>query len=342
MRVLMATGIYDLAGSSIVVENLAKQLSKKGVDVTIGASMFKRIPPAGPYSVCKIPLGNLLKLPKFLNSFDVIHCHHPILNYIDLLTNVPFIYHCHGAPSSGKVTFYKFSMFSSIKVTHRRFACAVALSETGYTDISRYVDPKKVYIIHNGVDTNNFNPDILGPYREGVPQLLFVGNLFDYKKVDELILALKKLVSIYPKAHLQIIGEGESSGKLRNMVQQLSLQDNISFKGIVPNNLLAPYYASCDVYLTASRCEQMPLPLLEAWACGKPVVASSIPAHNELIGDSKAGKTYQPGKISDLTEKISSVYAEKESFSQAAIRYAKDHDWSNVADQVLALYNQVA
>ena len=77
----MASGIYPLAGSSIVIENLAAQLCKTGVEVTIGALVFKRTPPNGSYNVATIPMGNALKLGRFLEKFDVIHNHHPLTNY---------------------------------------------------------------------------------------------------------------------------------------------------------------------------------------------------------------------------------------------------------------------
>ena len=136
MRVLMATGIYGLAGPSIVIENLANQLGKKGVDVTIGASIFKRTPPPGAYNVSTIPIGNFPKLPKFIELFDIIHCHHPILNYTNLISHVPFIYHYHGAPNSGKSNLFRFSMISSIRMTNHRFAAAIAVCQTGYRILS--------------------------------------------------------------------------------------------------------------------------------------------------------------------------------------------------------------
>ena len=337
----MATGIYGLAGSSIVVENLANQLGKKGVDVTIGAARFKRTPPLGAYDVSAIPISNFPKLLRFLESFDIIHCHHPVLNYADLISHVPFIYHYHGAPNSGKGNLFRFSLVASIRLTNHRFAVAIAISQDGSSYLKRYVEGKKVHVIRNGVDTNLFKPSLETLYRKGVPQFLFVGNLYNYKKVDELILAMKKLISQYPKAHLQIIGEGESMTKLKRLVYQLNITDNVSFRGIVPNNELAPYYASCDVYVTASRCEQFPLPLLEAWACGKPVVASSIRAHQELLSASNAGKLYEAGDIRSLCANLSYVYEHKHEFKNYALQFAKQHDWSIVADRIATIYNNL-
>ena len=337
----MATGIYGLAGPSIVIENLANQLGKKGVDVTIGASIFKRTPPTGAYRISTIPTSNFLKLAKFMKSYDIIHCHHPILNFTDLLCNVPFIYHCHGAPNFGKGSLYRFSMISSIKATNHRFAAAIAISNSGYKELTRYINAEKVHVIRNGVDTSIFRHETTDICREGVPQFLFVGNLFEYKKVDELIIAMKKLVKAYPKAHLQIIGQGESMTKLKSLVNQLDLQNHISLKGIIQNNCLPSYYSSCDVYVTASRCEQVPLPLLEAWACGKPVVASSIPCHKELLLASNGGESYDAGNIINLCSTLSDVYENKDEFKKFALQFAKQNDWSIVADRLTSIYRKL-
>jgi len=337
----MTTGIYALAGPSIVIENLADQLCKKGVEVTIGALIFKRTPPNGAYSVSTIPVYNISKLRRFLDNFNIVHNHHPIMNYLDLISHIPFIYHYHGAPNFGKGNLFRFSMFSSVKITSHRFDAVIAVSETGNAELKKFLDPNKMHVIYNGVDTRLFRPGVEGLFRKGTPQCLFVGNLYDYKKVDEVILAFKKLIKKYPMAHLQIVGEGAAHAKLKNLVGRLNVQDSVSFVGVVPHNNLTPYYASCDVYVTASRCEQFPLPLLEAWACGKPVVASSIRSHEELLSASKAGKIYKVGDVQDLCATITAVYEHKDEFKCNALQFAKEHDWSVVADQITGIYTEI-
>lgn len=337
----MASGIYPLAGSSIVIENLAAQLCKKGVEVTIGALIFKRTPPNSLYNVATIPVGNALKLRRFLEKFDVIHNHHPLTNYLALLSNKSFIYHYHGAPDLGRGYLYRLSMLSSIKITSHRFDAVIAVSETGRDEYEQYFNLNKVHVIYNGVNTNLFRPGFEELFRKGTPQCLFVGNLYDYKKVDELILALKRLIKKYPMAHLQIVGEGAAQAKLKNLASKLNVQDSVSFIGVVPHNDLIPYYASCDVYVTASRCEQFPLPLLEAWACGKPVVASSIRSHEELLSASKAGKIYKVGDVRDLCATIAAVYEHKDEFKCNALQFAKEHDWSVVAGRITRVYTEI-
>jgi len=341
MRVLMAAGVYSLGGASTVIENLADKLSKKGVDVTIGALKFKRTPSKAGCSVSTLPLHNVSKLKRFLNSFDVVHNHHPITNYLALLNNKPFIYHFHGAPDFGMGNLYRFSMLSSIKMTGHRFDAVIAVSESAAVEFRRYIDLSNVHVLYNGVDTNRFRSMCEERYRRWKPQFLFVGNLYRHKKVEELIFAMKRLVNKYPKSYLQIVGNGCMYNHLKHLVIKLGLQSNVELIGYVPIDELPYYYASCDVYVTASRWELFGLPLLEAMACGKPIVASSIPPHTELLTKSNAGATYIIGNLNDLLEKMIHVYEKADIYKDNVVAFAKAHDWSVVTERLLNIYTKL-
>jgi glycosyltransferase involved in cell wall biosynthesis len=340
MRVLMVSGIYPLAGSSIVIENLAAQLCKKGVDVTIGALAFKRIPPNEDYNVTMLPVYNLLKLKKFLDTFDIVHSHHPLANYLAIFNRKHFVYHYHGAPNFGRGYLFRLSMISSIKLMKHAFDAVIAVSESGAAELKHYFGIDNVHIIYNGVDTDLFKPRLEQKFRKGVPQFLFVGNFYAHKNVEELILAMNELVKLYPKAYLQIVGYGQSYKFLKRFITKLKLEDHVELVGRVSSLELPYYYASCDVYATASRWELFGLPLLEAIACGKPVVASSIPPHVELINKSKAGETYTEGNIESLWKVMIETYEQSYMYRDYALHFAKEHDWSVVADKVLNIYVQ--
>jgi len=76
-------------------------------------------------------------------------------------------------------------------------------------------------------------------------------------------------------------------------------------------------------------------------ACGKPVVASSIPPHVELLTKSKAGITYSKGGIADLCKKIVKTYEETDKHRNNALHFAKEHNWSRVADRIFKIYSQL-
>ena len=337
----MVKGLYGISGSTTVLEKLSEYLLKRGVDVTVGALKFKRQP---PIKVKTLNIGippNVRTLKNLLQDFDIIHNHHPIMNYLALISRRPFVYHYHGAPEFGRRYLFRFSMLLSIKLVNHAFDAVIAVSESGAMELKRYFSLNNVHVIYNGVDTNRFKHGLDERFRKGTPQFLFVGNLYEHKKVEELILALKELVKTYPKAHLQIVGGGYTYAKLQSLVVKLNLQDHVTVIGRVPDSDLPYYYVSCDVYTTASRYEVCPVPLLEAMACGKPVVASSIPPHVELITKSKAGTTYTEGDMEGLCKKMIKTYEESDKYRSNALHFAKEHDWSAVADRVLRIYTQI-
>jgi glycosyltransferase involved in cell wall biosynthesis len=131
MRILMSAGFYDIGGSSTVMEQLANSLAENGHEVTIGALWFKHFPSKGAYRVVRIPMGNVLKLRRFLEGFDVVHNHHAITNYLALVSRKPFVYHYHGAPNFKTGYMFRLSMFSSIKLMKHPFDAVIAVSKSG-------------------------------------------------------------------------------------------------------------------------------------------------------------------------------------------------------------------
>jgi len=337
----MTAGRYILGGASTVIENLADQLGKKGVDVTIAAFSYGRIPPNGAYEVRTLPVHNISKIKIFFNGFDIVHNHHPLTNYLALISRKPFVFHYHGAPDYGKGNLFRFNMLLSIKIMKHAFDAVISVSESGARELKRYFGLNDIEIIYNGVNTDRFKPSLDERFRKGMPQFLFVGNLYEHKKVEELIFALKKVVKRYTKSHLQIVGSGYTYPRLKDLVNKLDLKDHVTLVGHISESDLPYYYTSSDVYVTASRWELYGLPLLEAMACGKPIVASSIAPHVELLTISKAGVTYNIGDLEDLSKKLMKTFEERGIYKKNALLFANEHDWSVVAEQVIRIYTLI-
>lgn len=336
----MSAGQYSIGGFSTVMEMLGKKLVDKGYDVTIAALFFKDYPSESPCDVAKLPVGNLFKLKGFLRQFDFIHNHHPITNYLAFFSDCPFLYHCHGAINSG-ASLRWLNMISSIKLTNNYLDAIIAISEFGKTELAKYFGYDKLHLLYNGVDTTFFKSDIEQKFKKGSPQFLFVGNLYKHKNIEELLFAVKLLTENYPRIHLYVVGEGSCYQHLKQLISDLRLENYVELIGRVPRFILPYYYASCDVYVTPSRWELFGLPLLEAMACGKPVVASSIPSHIELLTKSKAGEFYPQGDVKALSEIMIKTFDEREDYVDNALSFAKEHDWTNVANSLSKLYSQL-
>lgn len=336
----MTASRYAMEGASTVINNLASQFSKQNIDVTIGALSFTRPLQYGRYSFCALPVYNALKLTRFLDGFDIIHNHHSLTNYLSLISRRPFLYHYHGAPDLGAINPLWLSMLLSIKIVNWKFDAVIAVSKTGAKELKKHFGLKKVNVIYNGVNTSRFKEGLEQRFRKGSPQFLFVGKLYKHKKVKELILGLRELIRTYPNAFLQIVGNGPMYVPLKRFVDRLKLKNNVELVGQVSDNLLPYHYSSCDVYVTASRWELFDIPLLEAMASGKPVIASAIGPHMELIAQSNAGVTYTMSDIDDLHRKMTMTFEEGYRYRWNGLHFAEEHDWSMVADKILEVYNQ--
>jgi 1,2-diacylglycerol 3-alpha-glucosyltransferase len=215
----------------------------------------------------------------------------------------------------------------------------ISCSETSQKEIRRMFPSKEIPVVHNGVDLSRFRPGLADTYRHGSPQFLFVGNLYSHKRVDELVRGLKLMLASYPTAHLSIVGNGDAYNKLLAVVRQLGMAKFVTFAGSVPHEEMPLFYAASDVYLSASARESYPLPVLESWACGKPAVLSSIPAHQEMLAQCGAGSVYSVGDAKDLSDKAIRVYESRGEFESLALKYARAHGWESIATRIAQIYS---
>jgi len=143
-------------------------------------------------------------------------------------------------------------------------------------------------VIYNKIDINRFYREldslyIRKKYNLGTsPVILFVGRLSPHKGVHLLIEVFKLVKQRIPDAKLLIVGKPDFNDYYEYLKK---ISDNsVIFAGYVPDKELPYYYAACDIYATCSLQEGFNLPLIEAQACGKPVVAFDIGPHREVVG----------------------------------------------------------
>lgn len=140
------------------------------------------------------------------------------------------------------------------------------------------VERRKIETVLNGVDRGIFRPadreEASGrlSIKPGRRRVLFAGNLERVKGVDLLIDAFARLGD--PGAELVVLGDGPERGRLESLARTKGLGDRVLFRGRVPLEETALWMSACDVFCLPSRNEGTPNVILEALACGTPVVAS--------------------------------------------------------------------
>ena len=172
-------------------------------------------------------------------------------------------------------------------------------------------------VIYDKIDSDRFN----GSNSDGTsvrakyniesddPVILFVGRITPTKNIHSLISAFKIVKMTVPSAKLLIVGR--SSNKLYEEDLIRDCDNSVIFAGFVSDEELPNYYAACDVYATCSLVEGFNMPLAEAQACGKPVVAFDIGPHKEVV---KNGFLVADGRLNEFGEALINILASERDF----------------------------
>jgi len=146
------------------------------------------------------------------------------------------------------------------------------------------IPPRKVHIVANGVDVDHFTPGDRNLARNSlnlpadVPLVVQVGTLKHVKGPDVLLSAFGILLEDerFAHAHLVLAGAGPLRAVLKEQAARLGIGPRVHFLGILPHRDVRNCYRSADVVVCASRSEGTPNAVLEALACGRPVVATAV------------------------------------------------------------------
>jgi glycosyltransferase involved in cell wall biosynthesis len=211
-------------------------------------------------------------------------------------------------------------LFYSYFITQRpllRYARRiVTVSRKAAEDIQKWYGARildKCVTIYNGVDTGIFHPDEkardLIRRRYGIPPqglvILTLGRLTHEKGHHLLIEALALLRKKLHAIKLLIVGEGENLPALQSLAKKLSVVESVIFTGPVENRETASYYNAADLFLFPTlTVEGLPFVLLEAMACGKPVIASDRGGNREVIRSGENGILIPPGSSQRIADEI--------------------------------------
>ncbi len=187
-------------------------------------------------------------------------------------------------------------------------------------------------VISNGIDVSRFACTTPTVERDGRRLVLFAGRLEAYKNVDRLIDAMTHL-----DGHvLRIVGDGPRRLALQAQAETRGLGDAVIFEGRVSEERLAELMVSADVVVSMSTHEAQGISLLEALACGRPVVASAIPAHKDIADTFGIDLA-----LVEPSEPTSSIAAAIAAATRSSIVPASVPTWAEVAERTAEIYEAV-
>lgn len=202
------------------------------------------------------------------------------------------------------------------------------------------VPAERVTVLRNGVDLGRFHPGGRDEARLRLnfagPTLVSVGHLIERKSHDLIIAALARL----PGYSLVIIGEGPDRYALERKIAELGLSDRTRLVGAIPHENLRDYYVGADALVLASSREGWPNVLLEAMACGTPVVASNVWGNPEIVAAPEAGRLMTERSVAGVAAAVESLFAAPPDRA-ATRRYAEQFSWDETSRGQIAVFQRV-
>ncbi|HKR07537.1 MAG TPA: glycosyltransferase [Bacteroidia bacterium] len=173
---------------------------------------------------------------------------------------------------------------------------------------------KKIDILPFGVDTNKFKPvKVENIFKIDCVVIGAVKSLEQIYGIDILIKAFAKLNSKYWQKNLRLllVGSGSKEADYKQLVKDLKIQEQTFFAGRIPHNELYKYYNMIDIFVNASHNESFGVSVLEASACEKPVVLTSVGGLIEVAEEMVTGMFIDPGNAEALENTLEKLIADE-------------------------------
>jgi len=297
-------------------------------------------------------LGRTLQRIEQKEKFDVVHVMSPLDPGLPLMASkamrTPKIgtYHTARQPTGSFFdrlpNIFRPVLRDAVKKIQRHIAVSGAAEEF----VHRYFPEVKMTIIPNGVDTELFTPNGSSDKDEDhVFTILFVGRMDPRKGAKYLFAALPFLEAAIKNYRIVVVGTGWMQ-KYYDAYIPLTLRHRVEFAGYVSPEELPKYYQQADVYCSpATGNESFGIVLLEAMACGRPVVASDIEGYRSVVADTVDGVLVPPKNPEALAQAIISLVnnpEQRKTMGQAGRKKAEKYSWKNVVDQLEPIYQELA
>ena len=235
-----------------------------------------------------------------------------------------------------------------------RLADAIIInSESLRSEIKRHleVDPGKLKLIYEAVDHELFRPGDaraarahLAKYGVTKPFVLFVSSLWPYKNCDGLLRAWALARGDLGDFQLVVVGSSrdeEYIASLHSLAAELGIAQDVLFVGAVPLEEVARFYQATDLFVYPSFNETFGLPILEAMACGCPVVTSDTSAMPETAGGAAA--LSDPKDPASIAKAIIEVLGSgRDRLRDLGLRRAAQFSWGATAASTLEVYREAA
>jgi len=233
---------------------------------------------------------------------------------------------------------YVWAMESAAMKVYRKVRFAAVSPSTQRELEDRGIPHEHIHLVFNAVDQELFRP--AAQRHEGSLTVGYLGRIKKYKSVDHLVRAFAEVVRSLPEAKLIVVGDGDALASLRRTASELGIQRNVEFTGYVSPEEKVRLLQNMDLVVNPSSKEGWGLTVIEANACGVPVIASDVPGLKDSVLDGSTGMLYPYGDVQRLSEMIVKLLTDaptRRRMSDEAVRWARRFSWAASADAMLAV-----
>lgn len=292
---------------------------------------------------------SLLKLRKM----DVIHVQWPIPNglggiFLKKIYGIPYINTIHGEEVHLSKRYHllfalRWLVNNSSKTITNSTATRKFCLEAG-------LDGDKIEVIPFGVDTDFFRP--LEVYKDkNIFQILSVGYLIERKGFEYIIRAMPQVLDEHANARLKIVGSGPLESELKELIYELELGDEVEIVNNISDDELLMVYNSADLFVLSSivdsqgNTEGLGVVLLEAMACGLPVMGSNVGGIPDIITNNEIGVLVEEKDVHGISEAIKKLIKDKELrtiLSKNGFNLVKHNfNWETIAKRYIEVFEDL-
>ena len=315
MRILYIITKSEIGGAQTHIYQLSSYMKSLGNEVAVmsqpGGALEELTKPYAKYypnsyfSNSLNPFVDLLMVHKIVLAVkdfhpDIISCHSSVAGFLTRLmvrNRIPTIFTAHGwAFTEGSPKWRKILAILAERYAARYCLKIICVSENDRQLATKYaIAPKgKIITIHNGAETKSWNEILeLRSYQKkqisstkyaGQVRIVFVGRLATPKDPIILIKAFKHLPeNLQKKSNIFIVGDGPDRAIVSTTISKLGLSDKINILGFLTRDDVRNINLSADIYVLTSNWEGLPRAIIEAMACGLPIISTNVGGCKELV-----------------------------------------------------------
>ena len=347
-------------GAEVHFHEIFKRIAARGHDVTLYCSSIPGLPPTemidgirvireGGRSTFNFYVPFRYRSTFAREGYDVV---------VDDLNKIPFytplyvreplvtiVHHLFGASIFKEAIFpaaaYVWGTERLAMPVYRRTEFAAVSPSTKKELEGHGIPSDRISLVHNAVDHTLYRPD--ENLRRNGKTIGYLGRIKSYKSIDHALKAFAVVLRTVPDARLAVVGDGDARPGLERLAESLGIVGSVEFTGFVPAEEKVRRLQGMDFVVNPSAKEGWGLTVVEANACGVPVIASNVPGLKDSVIDGTTGWLYPYGDVEQLASVMLRVLkdpAERVRVAGEAIRWAGKFTWEASAAAMLDVFDK--